>query len=505
MTSWWAVSAAALAMGVVGHLTGRGSPRGVPDRGGPCRPPPGGELVARHHHRCLAAVATWAVGGVAGWAALPAYLLFAWLTVGLVWIDLDVHRLPVGLVVPTGAAIVALLAVASLADGGTRWVTALAGALAMGATYLLLAALPGGGVGGGDVRLAPLIGALLGWLGRGRGGPRDGDRLPRRRGGGCGAPPARTGGLEDVDRLRTGDVHRRLGRHRRDIPDPDLASGRLRHAWKDSPHAALADRRGVARAPLVATVDGLPAGVEVTTPTWRRPWPAAASATAAARGWRSSRTRSSSSGGSARAHPRLAGRDPHRQHRVAEVADRHGPDPVEPRPGGRGDVAERRSPATARSPGRGRGTPTSWACRSTASTTPGRCWSAPRPRDRRAGRPGRGGVAPAPPGVRHPARLAHGCHRRARRPRRPRPPDRRRRRGARRGPGARVRPGGSARRWSPRSTRPTRTATPSAASSRSSSPASRRVWAARALGPPARRAPRRRPHGHPGDQGGGGR
>ena len=32
-------------------------------------------------------------------------------------------------------------------------------------TYLLLAALPGGGVGGGDVRLAPLIGALLGWLG----------------------------------------------------------------------------------------------------------------------------------------------------------------------------------------------------------------------------------------------------------------------------------------------------------------------------------------------------
>ena len=69
----------------------------------------------------LAAVATWAVGGVAGWAALPAYLLFAWLTVGLVWIDLDVHRLPVGLVVPTGVAIVGILAVASLADGGTRW------------------------------------------------------------------------------------------------------------------------------------------------------------------------------------------------------------------------------------------------------------------------------------------------------------------------------------------------------------------------------------------------
>lgn len=166
MTSWWAVGVAALAMGVVGHITGRelatGGYRIPEDR---ADHPPGVNWWPGISTAALAAVATWAVGGVAGWAALPAYLLFAWLTVGLVWIDLDVHRLPVGLVVPTGVAIVVLLAVASLADGGTRWVGALAGALAMGATYLLLAALPGGGVGGGDVRLAPLIGALLGWLG----------------------------------------------------------------------------------------------------------------------------------------------------------------------------------------------------------------------------------------------------------------------------------------------------------------------------------------------------
>ena len=38
----------------------------------------------------------------------------------------------------------------------------------MGAVYLLLAVLPGGGVGGGDVRLARLIGGLLGWLGAGQ-------------------------------------------------------------------------------------------------------------------------------------------------------------------------------------------------------------------------------------------------------------------------------------------------------------------------------------------------
>ena len=48
----------------------------------------------------LSALAAWAIGDLGSWAALPAYLLFAWLTVGLIWIDLDVHRLPVGLVVP---------------------------------------------------------------------------------------------------------------------------------------------------------------------------------------------------------------------------------------------------------------------------------------------------------------------------------------------------------------------------------------------------------------------
>ena len=46
---------------------------------------------------------------------------------------------------------------------------------------------------------------------------------------------------------------------------------------------------------LVAVLEGLPAGVEVNTAgPRRRSWPAAGSATAAAPGWRSSRTRSSS-------------------------------------------------------------------------------------------------------------------------------------------------------------------------------------------------------------------
>jgi leader peptidase (prepilin peptidase)/N-methyltransferase len=168
MTPWWVVLAVAVVMGGVGHLTGRELATGgyrIPED--EADHAPGRNWWPGLATAALAAVATWAVGDLAGWAALPAYLLFAWLTVGLVWIDLDVHRLPVGLVVPTGAFVLGLLAVASLASRDGRWLDAVVGFVVMGGVYLLLAVLPGGGVGGGDVRLAPLIGALLGWLGIG--------------------------------------------------------------------------------------------------------------------------------------------------------------------------------------------------------------------------------------------------------------------------------------------------------------------------------------------------
>lgn len=165
MTPWWVVLLVALAMGVVGHLTGlrlvTGGYRIVEDRAehAPGRPWWPGLFTA-----ALSALAAWAIGDLGAWAALPAYLLFAWLTMGLVWIDLDVHRLPVGLVVPTAAWLLGLLAVATVATGEPRWRGALVGAAVMGVVYLVLGVLPGGGVGGGDVRLAPVIGALLGWL-----------------------------------------------------------------------------------------------------------------------------------------------------------------------------------------------------------------------------------------------------------------------------------------------------------------------------------------------------
>lgn len=165
MTPWWAVLLAALVMGAVGHLTGRELATGgyrIPED--EAEHPPGSAWWTGPLTGLLAGVATWAVQDLGGWAALPPYLLFAWLTTGLTWIDLDVHRLPVGLVVPTAWWLAALLVVATVATGEPRWQGALIGVLVMGGFYVLLSLLPGGGVGGGDVRLAPVIGAVLGWL-----------------------------------------------------------------------------------------------------------------------------------------------------------------------------------------------------------------------------------------------------------------------------------------------------------------------------------------------------
>jgi leader peptidase (prepilin peptidase)/N-methyltransferase len=165
VTPWWVVVAAALVMGVVGHVTGRELATGgyrIPED--EATHPPGSPWWTGPVTGLLAAVAAWSIQDLGGWAALPPFLLFAWLTTGLTWIDLDVHRLPVGLVVPTAGALAVLLLVATIATGEPRWQGTLIGLLVMGGFYLLLSLLPGGGVGGGDVRLAPVIGGLLGWL-----------------------------------------------------------------------------------------------------------------------------------------------------------------------------------------------------------------------------------------------------------------------------------------------------------------------------------------------------
>lgn len=106
----------------------------------------------------------WRLGGPGRLAVLPAYLFFAVVGVALTWTDLDVHRLPDGLVGPAYPALGALLVTASAATGQWR---ALLDAVLTGAAlvlvYLLLWLPPWGGPGLGDVKLAGLVGLLLGW------------------------------------------------------------------------------------------------------------------------------------------------------------------------------------------------------------------------------------------------------------------------------------------------------------------------------------------------------
>lgn len=102
-------------------------------------------------------------------SALFEALAFAGLagaSVMLIVVDVREHRLPDAVVGPVGAAGCVLLAIAALGGGAPLdIVRALAGALALGGSYAVVAVLPPGALGGGDVKLAAVIGLHLAWLG----------------------------------------------------------------------------------------------------------------------------------------------------------------------------------------------------------------------------------------------------------------------------------------------------------------------------------------------------
>jgi len=98
--------------------------------------------------------------------ALPAYLYLAAVAVALALIDVDVKRLPDAIVLPSYAVAAALLTPAALlGDGLPALLRGLAGAAVLWLLYRVLAQF--GGMGGGDVKLAALLGLYLGWLGWG--------------------------------------------------------------------------------------------------------------------------------------------------------------------------------------------------------------------------------------------------------------------------------------------------------------------------------------------------
>lgn len=132
------------------------------------RTPPGPPVLITLAVPALWGVLAWRLGGLSQGVALPAYLLMAWVGVALFWVDVDVHRLPEGLTLPTIPALVALLAVASATTGD--W-SALLRAVLCGAAgwfvYAALAFVVPGGLGLGDATLGGLVAVPLGYLGWG--------------------------------------------------------------------------------------------------------------------------------------------------------------------------------------------------------------------------------------------------------------------------------------------------------------------------------------------------
>ena len=98
-------------------------------------------------------------------AAIPAYWILCATLVAQTWIDLRTQRLPREITY-TGMALgaIALVVAAVVLDEPERiWMAALGAAIAL-VTMWLIYKFSRGGMGDGDVRLAPLLGMFLGWI-----------------------------------------------------------------------------------------------------------------------------------------------------------------------------------------------------------------------------------------------------------------------------------------------------------------------------------------------------
>jgi leader peptidase (prepilin peptidase)/N-methyltransferase len=96
------------------------------------------------------------------------WLLLAPIAVLLAAVDFMVHRLPDVVVLPlTAAALAGLGGAAPVPGADGSWRTALLGSLTLGTCYLVVFLINPRGFGFGDVKLAPALGAVLGWYGWG--------------------------------------------------------------------------------------------------------------------------------------------------------------------------------------------------------------------------------------------------------------------------------------------------------------------------------------------------
>jgi leader peptidase (prepilin peptidase)/N-methyltransferase len=97
---------------------------------------------------------------------LVALLYFAAVSIVLTAIDIDTHRLPNLIVVPAYPVVAIALTVAAVASGDLASLArAAAGAALLFALYFALALISPRGMGMGDVKLAGVVGLMLGWFG----------------------------------------------------------------------------------------------------------------------------------------------------------------------------------------------------------------------------------------------------------------------------------------------------------------------------------------------------
>lgn len=112
------------------------------------------------------ALTWWALGSSSRMSLLPLLLVLASAGLALAVIDLDHHRLPDVIVLPLYPVTLLGLLVSQLIDSQGHWLDALTGAAIWGVTIAGLWLITAGrGMGLGDAKLAPVLGATVGWLG----------------------------------------------------------------------------------------------------------------------------------------------------------------------------------------------------------------------------------------------------------------------------------------------------------------------------------------------------
>jgi len=168
---WWLV-VLALAGGVVAGVVaaGRLAPAAYRHEDERDRPLPRHAGWLAPVNAVVWASLAWRFGSADLWPYLPAALYVAVAGLALTWIDLDVHRLPEMITLPSYGVVLVLLTVASAVTGD--WAALLRAAIAAVLSwlaYFLLALLASfvspGGLGFGDVMLSGILGMLVGWLG----------------------------------------------------------------------------------------------------------------------------------------------------------------------------------------------------------------------------------------------------------------------------------------------------------------------------------------------------